>query len=253
MKTKKAMLVFPNNVVFCYDLIVLDILNNMKNSMKPEDRKILIDTTLDVFNGNPIDTPLHKLTYKNDKLALVDLMTELPSTYDSINKFIYAKSRFITLPVYDKLVRMGYKDLIPITRISHKNVCCDKLLDQYNNFIVYDNRNWDEFSLVYSMFGGDKSQYIDRDNIIKWFEKNIDPNDNGFLELTIVSDAYDVDRELAVEAFQQIGIKSRFIKTELRMCNLNQENMRRYQENGKNKMFDRSSVGLYKLWDQNRF
>ena len=253
MKTKKAMLIFPNNTVLCYDLIILDILNNLKSSFKPEDRGILIDMTLDAFNSNPVDTPLHKLIYKNDKLILVDLMTNIQSTYSSINKFIYAKSRFITIDVYDKLIRMGYRDVIPLVRVNHKNICCDKLMEQYNNFIVYDNRNWDELSIVYGMLGGDPEQYINRDNIVDWFENNIDPDDNGFLELTIVSDAFDVDRELAVETFQKIGVKSRFVKTELRICVLNQENMRRYEEIGKRKIFDRSSIGLYKLWDQNNF
>lgn len=253
MKSKKAMLVFPNNVIFCYDLIMLDIINNLKNKIKPEDRQILIDSTLDAFNAAPAETPLHKLVFKNDKLILVDIMTNIESSYSSKNKFIYAKSRFITLGVYDKLVNMGYRDLVPIARVTHKNICCDRLMDQYNNFIVYDNRNWDEFSMLYGMLGGDKDQYIDRDKIVDWFEQNIDPDDNGFLELTIVSDAFDVDRELAAETFQKIGLKCRFVKTELRICNMNYENMRRYNESDKSMMFNRSSIGLYKLWDQNNF
>lgn len=253
MKIKKAMLVFPPNVLICYDLFILDVLNQHKGRIKKEHYDTMINMLMNVFNGNVVDTPLHKLMIKDDKLVVCDLMTELPSDYSSLNKFIYGKSRFITIDVYDYLIRHGYKDLLPITRVKHQNISCVNILENYNNFIVCDNRNWDELSIMRAIYGGEYKQYIDRDRLIDWMIENIDEKDNGFLELSFVSDAYDIDKEMAIEVYHKYGLKAKFIKTELRMCCLNSENMKRYTESDKKRSLTRSSVGLFKLWDRNNF
>lgn len=255
MLHKKALLIFPPNVLVCYDLHIISIYNKFSHKMSNEDRIHLENMLLDTFNGNPIETPLHKLMKKQGKLVLCDLLTEQPSDYPSINKFIYAKSRFFTIEIYDWLIKHGYKDFIHLTPVEHKNITVQfNMLDQFNNFIVYDNRNWNEYSIMKSIYGGEERQYIDRDKIVDWFKGNIDKENNGFLDLTLVSDAFDIDRELAFEAYYSMGQDCRFVETELRICCINSENMRRYDENKSiKKDFYRSSVTLNKLWDQNYF
>lgn len=253
MKIKKAMLIFPQNVLVCYDLFIIDFLNRYKSKIDEQVWNHCADMLLSIFNQDIIDTPLHKLKLKSGRLVVLDLLTGLESNYTSLNKFIYGKRRFITDEVYSYLIKNGYRDMLKLGTILHKNINCDRLLDQYNNFIVYDNRNWDEKTIIKSIYGGTDDQYIDRDKLMEWFDNNIEPeNDNG-LELTIVSDAFDVDLELGKEAYHTLGMnKCRFIQTELRMCCINAENIRRYNSlKDKEKDFTRSSVGLYKLWDRN--
>lgn len=251
MKRKKAMLIFPSNTLVCYDLHILDIYNRFKNHFPVEFAKGLKSDILSVFNGDPINTPLHCVREIDDKLVLCDLMTNLPSSYPSVNKFIYAKTRFMSITVYDKLIKAGYKNLVSQTPVSHKNINVVKPLDQYNNFIVYDNRNWDELSILKGIYG-DSTQYIDRDKLIDWLKDNSSPTESNVLELTLVSDAFDIDRELAVETFHKYGMDvARFIDTELRICCVNPENIKRYNECHSNiRDNNRSSVGLFKLWDQ---
>lgn len=252
MNIKKAMLIFPSNVLICYDLYIIDFLNRFHSKIDEAVWKTCVDKLLSIFNGNIVETPLHKLLFKNNRLILVDLMTEKESNYYSINKFIYGKSRFITIDVYEYLIQNGYKDMLKLGTIDHKNVNCNTLLEQYNNFIVYDNRNWDEKHIIKSVYGGEENQYIDRDKLMEWFDSHINTEENNGLELTLVSDAFDIDRELGAECYHTLGMnKSRFIQVELRMCCLNSENLRRYNETEKTRNFYRSSIGLYKMWDTN--
>lgn len=256
MKIKKGMIIFPQNVLVCYDLFIIDLLNRFKSKIKEEDYNKCVNILMECFNGRVVDTPLHKLTLdNNNRLVIVDIMTNKVSSYQSLNKLIYGKHRFITLPCYEYLIKHGYRDLIGLGNIEHKNINCDRLMDQHNNFIVYDNINWDELSIVRSVYGGDESQYINRDDLMNWFKANIEPSKGHGLELTIVSDAFDVDRELAVEAYHKLGMElSRFLSVELRMCCVTPENVARYNEcKDKPKDFYRSSIGLYKLWDVNIF
>lgn len=252
MNIKKAMLIFPQNVLVCYDLYIIDLLNRFKSKISEEVYKHCVDMLLEIFNGDIIDTPLHKLKYKYGRLVIVDLMTDKESDYLSLNKLIYGKRRFITIDVYEYLIKNGYRDLISLGDINHRNINCDRLLDQYNNFIVYDNRNWDEKSIVQAIYGGDDSKYIDRDRLMEWFDNNVEVENNNGLQLTFVSDAFDIDLELGAECYHTLGMnKSRFIQTELRMCCVNAENIKRYKElENKGKDFYRSNVGLYKLWDK---
>lgn len=251
MNIKKAMLIFPSNVLICYDIYIVDWLNRYKNQLRKPVYEHAVELLMSCYNGTIVDTPLHKLENKYGRLKIVDILTGLESGYTSLNKLIYGKSRFITINVYDYLIREGYRDLLGIGDIKHKNMTCNNLMEQYNNFIVYDNRNWNERDLVRAVYGGTEEQYIDRDKLMEWLDKNINPAEDNGLELTIVSDAFDIDKELAVEAFHKLGMeKSRFIQTELRICCINSENLRRYNETVKGKNFYRSSVGLYKLWDQ---
>lgn len=252
MRIKKAMLIFPQNVLVCYDLFIIDFLNRFKSKIDKNIWDTCVDKLLTIFNGDIIDTPLHKLKLKGGRLVIVDLMTDKESDYTSLNKFIYGKRRFITIGAYEYLIKNGYRDLIKLGHIDHKNVNCDRLMDQYNNFIVYDNRNWDEKAIVQSIYGGDDNQYIDRDKLIEWFDSHIHTENQEGLELTFVSDAFDIDMELAKEAYHELGMaKSRFIRTELRICCVNSENIRRYHEcNTGTKNFFRSNIGLMKLWDR---
>lgn len=255
MKIKKAMLIFPSNVLICYDLYIIDLLNRFKSKIDKNVWEHCVDLLLEIYNSNITNTPLHKLEYKYGRLKLVDLMTGLQSEYTSLNRLIYGKPRFITIEVYEYLIKNGYRDILSLGSVNHRNVNCDKLMEQYNNFIVYDNRNWDERSLIQAIYGGSDENYIDRDKLMEWFDNNISPDEDEGLELTFVSDAFDIDRELAIEAFHTLGMrKSKYIQTEMRMCCMNADNMRRYNESNKReKDYYRSSIGLFKLWDHNAF
>lgn len=262
IKSKKALLMFPRNTLICYDLHIIDIYNKCRDLLPEEPRNTFKDKLFQAINGNPLESPLHELIETdNGELKLVNIKDKSNCSYNDYNNFIYSKGIFTTMEVYKWLIQQGLKDLVHLTKLNHRNITVSHPLDQYNNFIVYDNTYWNELSILKSLYG-ESTQYINRDELADWVNKNVDTNDPeniGSLELTLVSDAFDIDKELSYEIFEKLREKSKYVKLELRICCLNRENLRRYnvEKNDKKNTFgskrlDCCSVGLFKLWD-NKF
>lgn len=254
MERKKAMLIFPRNVLICYDLHIIDVYNRHKHRMGDGFTNVLKEDIINMVNGDPANSPLHKIKEIDGNLVLCDIISNEPADYISLNKFIYSKSVLLSNEIYGKLVKNGFGHLISMTPISHKNVNVPySILDQYNNFIVYDNTYWDELSILKGLYG-ESNQYINRDDLVTWMKDNSSPSEHKVLELTFVSDAFDIDHELAVETFHTYGMDvARYIDSETRICCMNPDNHRRYLEESvklKNNRSDtRCSVALTKLWN----
>lgn len=254
MERKKALLIFPRNVLICYDLHIIDIYNRHKHRMEKWFADSLKEDIMNMVNGDPANSPLHKLIEIDGNLVLCDIISEEPSDYFSKNKFIYGKSVLLSNEIYARLVKENLSHLVSITPIEHRNINVPQsILDQYNNFIVYDNTYWDELSMLKGLYG-ESTQYIDRDKITEWMKDNSSHEEHKVLELTFVSDAFDIDTELSIEVYHKYGMDvARYIDSESRICCMNPDNHRRYTEELpklKNMRYEnRCSVALAKLWD----
>lgn len=255
MRTKNCIISFVNDVLFSYDLHIIDVLNILKNRMKEFEFLEYVDMMTSLYNSGET-LPYHELVVNNEKLEIVSISDRKPINHFTFASVIYTKGdEFISKPVYDKLVKDGYKSTIEFTPIRYKNLNSANFLEMFNNFIIVrDDYGWSELSLVSNnLNGGDLKQLIAWSKVGDWLNNHVEAkgDDSLALIMTLIGANPDIDLELMEHTKDGLSDdKKDLIYCESRICVLSKridlEKLKEMKINGDSY---RSNLGIVRMFD----
>lgn len=261
MKKRSATLIMhPNDVLFDYDLHLINVLNALKNRLPNDTWNEIANDAMNMLNSDEGSIYYRFDIDESNRLIGFKLGTEDDNPINGLNfqAFIYTKKNpFITKSIYDRLVDLGYKSTIEFTPILFKNVNGINALDTFNMFVVIDDRySWSELNLVSNNFNGKASQILLRSKLSKWLEEHVDDNytEKMLIRLTLMSNDEDIDIHLAELCNDIPQTKKELILCEARVITMSSridlEKLKALKESGANK---RSNLGITKIFDLNIF
>lgn len=132
--SRKANMFMCNDVIFSRDLHVIDVLNQNKESMKPEEWTKWRDDTFKIIN-NPRISPL--VGIKETDFGL-ELFTYNNNDGNVIKMFIHGKANSFILQKVAIEIRDKYKNLWKSTIPTKPNPIINDIIDSFNGFIVVE-------------------------------------------------------------------------------------------------------------------
>lgn len=132
--SRKANMFMCNDVIFSRDLHVIDVLNQNKESMKPEEWIKWRDDIFKIIN-NPRISPL--VGIKETDFGL-ELFTYNNNDNNVIKMFIHGKANSFILQKVAIEIRDKYRNLWKSTIPTKPNPIINDIIDSFNGFIVVE-------------------------------------------------------------------------------------------------------------------
>lgn len=190
---KNALVVTVNDVIFSYDLFILDVWNQNQHILG--DRDDIKEMIMKCFTTET--SPLFSVIEENGKLVLFDLVAHRESTYKAKSDFIRTKANSnITLEVYKKLISENIVSVFRTTKPSFHNInlYMPSFLSNDNNFILIYNTL--ERDMLVSLLQ-DETKIIELDRFGDWIKKHVDTDDDNGIIISIISDDPDIVSKMA--------------------------------------------------------
>ena len=232
---KQVVFLRPNDVLFSYDLIAVDIYNQLRQHMSEEDRehfRILVESA---FNN---DMYLYSMKYApNGDMYFISDIERSPVSIDDYDKLIISKKQsLITNDAWEWLYNSKYVDLMFRVNISFFNRAIADIEDGFNLFVLSFDDKYPESYYIGRYFKDKKKleeKIIDIRKLGAWFKFLLDENENGVITTIWVSDSF-ADPYKIIEACVDVyGLDVAYterIMIEANLVSLNEDNMRAAKE-----------------------
>lgn len=255
MKLKRRIIMTPDNVIFSYDLIAIDIINQFGAMMVPEHASYLTELLLEAFNSNENNAPLHTLKTVDNKLVLWDNSNGMEATYTSLEKLIAIKPNNITSIFYEKLLEFGYVKYINLVTARFYNKHLEEILKDWTIQILYDNSRWDELQILHSILGYPKDKFIDINDMKSWADREyksvINDLENCRMNLVLISDNVNSDILISQKLQQVDELIQKTIMIESRILPLNLDSALISKEMLEDSSLNRgrSNIGILRIFN----
>lgn len=189
-ETKQVVFIRPNDVLFSYDLIIIDIYNQLRQYMEEDDRenlRIMIESS---FNDNLY---LYSIRYseRGDIYFVSDMHKNIISVDDYDKIIISKKHKLITHDAWEWLSNSKYIDLLFKVNISFFNRTIIDIEDGFNLFVITFDSIYPE-SFYVGRFFKDKNKMAEKviavDKLANWLTDQLRDKENGSLNTIWITD-----------------------------------------------------------------
>lgn len=186
-----GLLVDARNVMFCDDLLVLDVLNQQGQNISFMD-KIEIDAMItEAFKDISINPSVGVIQNKLNQWHLTNIYGEIENPESLSIKFMKSRRNEFILKDVMKRLNKDYKPLIDRTVVTTINPNLFGLLDTPNLFILFDNSVYDMRQKIISLYPGKEKEVteklLDRNRLAEFFKTGINPQNDIGVKFTIVT------------------------------------------------------------------
>lgn len=232
---KQVIFTRPNNVIFSYDLIIVDIYNQLRHHMTDADREIFRVLIESAYNE---DQYLFTLKYTNvgDIYFVSDVTKETLYVDDYDQLVISKKHNIITHKAWEWLYNSKYVHLMFRVNISFFNRAAIDIEDGFDMFVLtFDGIYPDSFYMGRFFKNKKKIQekIIDIRKLAIWFKDILDDNENGILNTVWITDSINDPYNIIEACMDVYGLSEEYVKRiilETNLVCLNEDNMNHAKE-----------------------
>ena len=229
-KSKPVVFIRPNDILFSYDLIIVDIYNQLRYIMTLDDVtrfKTLIEST---FNENLY---MYSLKYDdNGDMYFVDDITRNPVKISDYDKLIISKKHsFITIKAWNWLYESGYDYIAFKVNITYFNHSIVDIEDGFDLFVLTFDKYYPD-SYYVGRFFKDKTKIsekiIDINKLASWFRDVLNDDNEGIINTTWVTDKIGDPQAIIQSCIEYQGLEDNYtdrIMLDTTILTLNQTNM----------------------------
>lgn len=194
--SKAAVLILPEDILFCEDLWVLDIYNVGKDWMTPDDRERYRSGIIAEYNR--VDrNPFTKIVWEeeSDALYLERMQGGGRNEYDTVRTFLYHRlERDLGRQILDDMLAR-YREQVELVTPSIWNVNGRYTIQDYNTFYLVDNTRYSMGNLLMRGIGASYSRIVRRDQLLDWVKQHIDVVYQKDLHLSILSRKFTIQQQ----------------------------------------------------------
>lgn len=229
-KSKPVVFIRPNDILFSYDLIIVDIYNQFRYVMSLDDVSTFKTLIESAFNK---DQYMYSIKYDdNGDIYFVDDITReaiKPSDYDKL--IISKKNSMITAKAWNWLCESGYDYIMFKVDISYFNHSIVDIEDGFDLFVLTFDKLYPD-SYYVGRFFKDKSKIsekiIDINKLADWFRDVLNDDPEGIINTTWISDRIGDPQAIMQNCIEYQGLEDVYldrIMLDTTILSLNQTNM----------------------------
>ena len=186
-----GLLIDAKNIMFCDDLLVLDVMNQQGQNISFMDKLEIEASITDIFKNIELTPSVGVIQDKYGQWHLTNIYGEIGNQDELAVKLM--KTRRNDFILKDIMIRLkkDYPLLIERTVISHLNPNLFGLLDTPNVFILFDNSVYDMRKKIIELYPNKEKEIIekllDRNRLAEFFKTGINPRNDIGVKFTIVT------------------------------------------------------------------
>ena len=228
-KSKPVVFIRPNDILFSYDLIIVDIYNQLRYIMSLDDISVFRTLIESAFNENLY---MYSLKYDNNgDMYFIDDITREPvktSDYDKI--IISKKNSMLTMKAWNWLYESGYDCIAFKVDITYFNHSIVDIEDGFDLFVLTFDKIYPD-SYYVGRFFKDKSKVsekvIDINKLANWF-RDLLSDAEGNIDTIWITDKLEDPQYIMKSCIEYQGLEDVYtdrIMLDSTIVSLNQENM----------------------------
>lgn len=250
-----GLLVDARNIMFCDDLVVLDVLNQQGQNISYID-KIEIDAMVtDAFKNIENSPSIGVVQDKYGQWYLTNIYGEIGNQEELAISFMKSRRKDLILKDVMERLNKNYQNLIERTVIKHINPNLFGLLDTPNLFILFDNSIYDMRKKIISLYPGKEKELheklLDRNRLAEFFKTGINPQNGIGVMITLVTADTEIEEFIRASCDKMPDAYKDLLECVGIILDKTNRALELYNKLTKIPEDQRMTYALFELWDKN--